>query len=56
MDRANRLISVEVNATGQMATLICSQTGRAMDGSILRYDGRAFTPEYILAHVPKEAE
>jgi 2-oxoglutarate ferredoxin oxidoreductase subunit alpha len=56
MDRANRLVSVEVNATGQLATLIRSQTGKAMDGSILRYDGRSFTPDYILAHVAKEAD
>jgi 2-oxoglutarate ferredoxin oxidoreductase subunit alpha len=56
MDSAQRLVSVEVNATGQLATLIRSQTGRAMDGSILRYDGRAFTPEYIVARAAKEAE
>jgi 2-oxoglutarate ferredoxin oxidoreductase subunit alpha len=48
LDRAGRLISVEVNATAQLATLIRAQTGRAVDGTILRYDGRAFTPEYIL--------
>jgi len=56
MDSARKLVSVEVNATGQLATLIRSQTGRAMDGSILKYDGRAFTPEYIVAQAAKEAE
>ena len=51
---ARRLIAVENNATAQLATLIRSQTGRQMDGAILKYDGRAFTPEYILAHRPEE--
>lgn len=46
-DQARRLVTVEVNATGQLATLIRSQTGRQMDGTILKYDGRPFTPEYI---------
>lgn len=46
-EKFQRLVAVEVNATGQLATLIRSQTGRRMDGSILKYDGRAFTPEYI---------
>jgi 2-oxoglutarate/2-oxoacid ferredoxin oxidoreductase subunit alpha len=48
LDRAGRLIAVEVNATAQLATLIRAQTGRSMDGTLLRYDGRPFTPEYIL--------
>jgi 2-oxoglutarate ferredoxin oxidoreductase subunit alpha len=47
-DQARRLVAVEVNATAQLATLIRSQTGRRMDGTILKYDGRAFTPEYLL--------
>jgi 2-oxoglutarate ferredoxin oxidoreductase subunit alpha len=47
-EQARRLVAVEVNATGQLATLIRSQTGREMDGAILKYDGRAFTPEYIM--------
>ena len=45
---------VEQNATGQLETLIRAQTLEAMDGSIRKYDGRAFTPEYILAHLPEE--
>jgi len=49
-EKARRLVAVEVNATGQLATLIRSQTGRQMDGAILKYDGRAFTPEYITSY------
>jgi 2-oxoglutarate ferredoxin oxidoreductase subunit alpha len=45
---ARRLVCVEMNATGQLATLIRASTGREVDDQILRYDGRAFTPEYIL--------
>jgi 2-oxoglutarate ferredoxin oxidoreductase subunit alpha len=45
---ARRRIGVEGNATAQLATLIRANTGLAMDGTILRYDGRAFTPEYIM--------
>ena len=47
-EQARRLVTIEVNATGQLATLIRSQTGRQMDDMILKYDGRAFTPEYIM--------
>ncbi len=53
-DSARRVIAVEGNATAQLATLIRGQTGRAVDATILKYDGRGFTPEYILAHVPEE--
>ena len=52
---AQRLIGVENNSTGQLATLIRANTGQAMDGTILRYDGRAFSPDYILTQV-KEME
>jgi len=46
---ARRLVVVENNATAQLGTLIRSQTGRQMGGVILKYDGRPFTPEYIVS-------
>lgn len=49
MEAAHQLVAVESNATAQLATLIRSQTGRQVDGTILKYDGRAFTPEYIMS-------
>jgi 2-oxoglutarate ferredoxin oxidoreductase subunit alpha len=52
--KVQRAVVVEQNATGQLETLIRAQTLQAMDGSIRKYDGRAFTPEYILAHLPEE--
>jgi 2-oxoglutarate ferredoxin oxidoreductase subunit alpha len=48
---ARRLVCVEGNATAQLAWLIHAETGIAMDQSLLRYDGRGFTGEYILAHL-----
>ena len=46
---ARRLVAVEGNATAQLASLIRSQTGILIDETILRYDGRGFTTEFILA-------
>jgi 2-oxoglutarate ferredoxin oxidoreductase subunit alpha len=48
LEAAGQLIAVEVNSTAQLATLIRANTGRAVDGKILRYDGRPFTPDYLL--------
>jgi 2-oxoglutarate/2-oxoacid ferredoxin oxidoreductase subunit alpha len=49
---ARRLVAVEVNATGQLAQLIRMHTGRLVDDKILKYDGRPFTPEEIVARFP----
>ncbi len=46
--RARHLISVESNATGQMAHLIRAETGTHITSEILRFDGRPISPEYIL--------
>ena len=50
LDSARRVVLVEANATAQLGTLIRANTGRSVDGQILRYDGRPFTPEYILSY------
>jgi 2-oxoglutarate ferredoxin oxidoreductase subunit alpha len=44
-----QVTAVENNATAQLVTLIRAHTGQTMDSTILKYDGRPFTPEYILA-------
>ncbi|MBE9508841.1 MAG: hypothetical protein IMY86_12440, partial [Chloroflexi bacterium] len=44
------------NATGQLETLIRARACRSVDGAIHKYDGRAFTPEYILSHLPDLGE
>lgn len=44
---------VENNATGQLASLIKRETGIEITGSILKYDGRPFLPDEIVAEVEK---
>jgi 2-oxoglutarate ferredoxin oxidoreductase subunit alpha len=46
-----RLVAVEGNITGQFAFMLHAHTGIACHDHILRYDGRGFTPDYILAHL-----
>jgi 2-oxoglutarate ferredoxin oxidoreductase subunit alpha len=48
---AQRIVMVEGNATGQMAHLIEAHTGVSIDQHIRRYDGRPFSPQYILARL-----
>jgi len=48
LESAKRLIAVENNATGQFATLLRAYTGMQVDEKILRFDGRPFSPEYVL--------
>ncbi len=43
-----RLISVEGNYTGQLAKLLRMTMGVEVDDQILKFDGRPFSPEYIL--------
>ena len=45
---------VENNATGQLARLIRRETGRKVDGTILKYDGRPFSPSLIVNSLKKE--
>ena len=45
---AKKLISVEQNYSGQLATLVRAYTGIKVDGLIHKYDGRPMSPEYIL--------
>ena len=42
----SRLITVEVNSTGQFATLLRSH-GIMPDAEVTKYDGRPFTPEEL---------
>ncbi|NLE43976.1 MAG: 2-oxoacid:acceptor oxidoreductase subunit alpha [Chloroflexi bacterium] len=49
-----RIIVVEGNQAGQFETLLRARTGCRVNRSIRRYDGRAFTPGYILARAGEE--
>jgi len=48
LNKAKNVVSVEGNATGQMARLIRRETGFEIKKQVLRYDGLPITPEYIL--------
>jgi 2-oxoglutarate ferredoxin oxidoreductase subunit alpha len=45
---------VENNATAQFARLLRAETGHQVSGSILKFDGRPFSPTYILGQLRKE--
>ncbi|MDN5310279.1 MAG: 2-oxoglutarate/2-oxoacid ferredoxin oxidoreductase subunit alpha [Methanolobus sp.] len=47
--RSKKRICVENNYTGQFARLLHAETGIAVSGRILRYDGLPFTPTSIIA-------
>lgn len=51
---AGRLISIENNATAQLARLIRMETGIHIKRSILKFDGRPFIPEHVVDAVQKE--
>jgi 2-oxoglutarate ferredoxin oxidoreductase subunit alpha len=51
LSHAERTVMVEGNATGQMASILEAQTGMTLDHHIRRYDGRPFSPQYILSRL-----
>ena len=53
---AKKIINVEQNAMGQLASLISEETGIKCSSSILKYDGRQITGLEIVKSVLKEAE
>jgi len=48
---AKRLIAVEQNYSGQLATLLRAYTGIKVDGLTHKYDGPPMSPEYVLARL-----
>ncbi len=48
---AKKLIAVEQNYSGQLATLVRAYTGIKVDALINKYDGRPMSPEYILSRL-----
>lgn len=55
LGKARKNIAVEGNATSQLAALIKRETGKTLDGSILKFDGRPFSPGEIADRLRKEA-
>jgi 2-oxoglutarate ferredoxin oxidoreductase subunit alpha len=54
LDGVRKSFVVENNATGQLARLIRAETGKKVTGSILKFDGRPFTPDLIVSELKKE--
>jgi 2-oxoglutarate ferredoxin oxidoreductase subunit alpha len=52
-ESAGEVVSVESNATAQFARLIRRETGFEITRTILRYDGRPITAEYIMRELQK---
>lgn len=48
---AARVIDVEQNATGQLASLIAEHTGIEISEKLLKYDGRPWLPEEIMERI-----
>ena len=55
LGRPQKLVMVEMNATGQFNRLLRQETGIAADHLVLKYDGAPLTPEYILRALAKHA-
>lgn len=51
LDGAEKTVLVEGNGSGEMKKLISQETGRVVDHEVLKYDGRPFTPDYIVEKV-----
>ncbi len=50
-----RLVNVEQNATGQLASIIRERTGIVCHGSVLKYDGRQLSGEEIASRLKGES-
>jgi 2-oxoglutarate ferredoxin oxidoreductase subunit alpha len=54
LDGARRVIGVESNFGAQLAGLIREKTGIHIESNILKYDGRPFSPNYIIRCLEEE--
>lgn len=51
LSQAEKVVCIEGNATGQLASLIAQQTGFFTKNSLRKYDGRPFYPEEIVEFI-----
>ncbi len=49
--KAGRIINVEQNATGQLASIVSEVTGIFCDSSVLKYDGRPMSSGFIFERI-----
>jgi 2-oxoglutarate/2-oxoacid ferredoxin oxidoreductase subunit alpha len=54
LSKSRKNIVIEGNATAQLTALIRRETGQKADTTILKYDGRPFSPEEIVDRLRKE--
>jgi 2-oxoglutarate ferredoxin oxidoreductase subunit alpha len=58
LKKAKTKMLIEMNYSGQLAELVRARTGIAMDGLVLKYNGRPMTEDEIVraveAHVQKK--
>ncbi len=55
LERANKLVAVEQNFTGQLARYLRAQTGIEIPDKILKYDGRQMTPGWVMEQLEEIA-
>ena len=53
LSKAKRVLNIECNSTAQMAGLIKEKTGIEIKNNLLKYNGRPFFPEEIIAKIKK---
>lgn len=51
---SDKIFIIENNATGQFSNLFISKTGLKVQSTILKYDGRPFTSDYIIKELSRE--
>ena len=54
LEKAQRVLIVENNYSGQFARYLRSETGIKADGHIRKYDGEPFMPHHIVAGVREQ--
>ncbi len=53
INRVKQLVTVEMNATGQLGRLLRTETGVQPDQAVLKYDGRPMNSSYVLQQLEK---
>ena len=53
LGETKKSIVIENNATGQLVHLIAAETGIRVSASILKFDGRPFSPDYIVREIKR---
>jgi 2-oxoglutarate/2-oxoacid ferredoxin oxidoreductase subunit alpha len=56
LEGSRATFAVENNATAQLAHLLRAETGHQVTGRILKFDGRPFSPGYIVGKIKQEVD